>query len=252
MNKVCDEKALALVFRLFRSSFSCRCNSNASSSLQNHGEGGVGGSCVVEAEAAGVAGAPAAAQAAVVIIEQQTPLPQLVSDSVPPLPRSSQQDDQVAECQVESVNRDNNSIIHNSKPQQGSSSSSGKDGSNAVASTDCGEAVLAGDKEEKQQPLLSSANGNANEPASSGLRSGFHSTKPAPLSPALMAGSSVPVLRKLGEKTPPGTLKKVSHTEPVNSCKSWCEQYGQTFLAKTIDMPLPDPGPYAEDDENSN
>ena len=55
------------------------------------------------------------------------------------------------------------------------------------------------------------------------------------------------VLRKVGEKTPPGTLKK-SKDRPTSSCKSWCEQYSQTFLARTIDTPLPDPGPYPEDD----
>ena len=55
------------------------------------------------------------------------------------------------------------------------------------------------------------------------------------------------VLRKVGEKTPPGTLKK-SKDRPTSSCKSWCEQYSQTFLARTIDTPLPDPGPYTEDD----
>ena len=54
------------------------------------------------------------------------------------------------------------------------------------------------------------------------------------------------VLRKVGEKTPPGTLKK-SKDRPTSSCKSWCEQYSQTFLARTIDTPLPDPGPYSED-----
>ena len=97
----------------------------------------------------------------------------------------SQQDDQVAECQVESVNRDNNSIIH--KPQQEDTSS----------------------------------NGNANE---------------------------APILRKVGEKTPPGTLKKLSRDRPSSSCKTWCQQYSQTFLAKTIDTPLPDPGPLEEDE----
>ena len=55
------------------------------------------------------------------------------------------------------------------------------------------------------------------------------------------------VLRKIGEKTPPGTLKK-SKDRPSSSCKSWCEQYSQTFLARTIDTPLPDPGPYTEDE----
>ena len=57
------------------------------------------------------------------------------------------------------------------------------------------------------------------------------------------------VLRKVGEKTPPGTLKK-SKDRPTSSCKSWCEQYSQTFLARTIDTPLPDPGPYSEDEND--
>ena len=57
-----------------------------------------------------------------------------------------------------------------------------------------------------------------------------------------------PVLRKVGEKTPPGTLRK-SKDRPTSSCKSWCEQYSQTFLAKTIDTPLPDPGPYADEND---
>ena len=98
-----------------------------------------------------------------------------------------QQDDHVAECQVESVNRDNNSIIHNSKPQQ-ASDAGGSSGAAEVCrgsvTTAAGvedasvEAVQAGVKEEKQQqPLLSSAacaataaapsNGNANEAVSS-------------------------------------------------------------------------------------
>ena len=64
------------------------------------------------------------------------------------------------------------------------------------------------------------------------------------------SGSKTPVLRKVGEKTPPGTLKK-SKDRPSSSCKLWCEQYSQTFLSKTIDTPLPDPGPYTDEDEES-
>lgn len=111
----------------------------------------------------------------------------------------SQQDDQVAECQVESVNRDNNSIIHNSKPQQESTNS----------------------------------NGNANEPQQT------------------VAGlaKQPPILRKVGEKTPPGTLKKSRLDRPTSSCKSWCQTYSQTFLAKTIDTPLPDPGLPSDEEE---
>ena len=59
------------------------------------------------------------------------------------------------------------------------------------------------------------------------------------------------VLRKVGEKTPPGTLKK-SKDRPTSSCKSWCEQYSQTFLARTIDTPLPDPGPYSQDEDQTS
>jgi hypothetical protein len=68
---------------------------------------------------------------------------------------------------------------------------------------------------------------------------------------ATSAGSKTPILRKIGEKTPPGTLKK-SRDRPTSSCKLWCEQYSQTFLAKTIDTPLPDPGPYSSDDNNDD
>ena len=108
------------------------------------------------------------------------------------------------------MNGDNNSIIHNSKPQQ--------DGIEEVEQQP--------QPEQPPYPLLSSSNGNANESSR--------------ITPA--------VLRKVGEKTPPGTLKK-SLDRPASSCKSWCEQYSQTFLAKTIDTPLPDPGPYSEDED---
>jgi hypothetical protein len=36
-----------------------------------------------------------------------------------------------------------------------------------------------------------------------------------------------PVLRKVGEKTPPGTLKK---DRPTSSCKTWCSQYSQVSI----------------------
>ena len=65
------------------------------------------------------------------------------------------------------------------------------------------------------------------------------------------SGSKTPILRKIGEKTPPGTLKK-SRDRPTSSCKLWCEQYSQTFLAKTIDTPLPDPGSYSSDDDKDD
>ena len=65
------------------------------------------------------------------------------------------------------------------------------------------------------------------------------------------SGSKTPILRKIGEKTPPGTLKK-SRDRPTSSCKLWCEQYSQTFLAKTIDTPLPDPGSYSSDNDDND
>ena len=55
-----------------------------------------------------------------------------------------------------------------------------------------------------------------------------------------------PVLRKVGEKTPPGTLKR---DRPTSSCKSWCNQYSQSFLAKTIDTPLPSVEPVTDDND---
>ncbi len=55
-----------------------------------------------------------------------------------------------------------------------------------------------------------------------------------------------PVLRKVGEKTPPGTLKR---DRPTSSCKSWCSQYSQSFLAKTIDTPLPNVEPLNDDND---
>ena len=82
-------------------------------------------------------------------------------------------------------------------------------------------------------------NGDANEKE--------EETTLAPSSPVAAAEKTY-VLRKVGEKTPPGTLKK-SKDRPTSSCKSWCEQYSQTFLARTIDTPLPDPGPYSEDQD---
>jgi len=50
--------------------------------------------------------------------------------------------------------------------------------------------------------------------------------------------SKTPVLRKVGEKTPPGTLKRKDNNVidgPQPSAKSWCTQYSQAFLSKTID-----------------
>ena len=52
-------------------------------------------------------------------------------------------------------------------------------------------------------------------------------------SPALSTPqpSTTPVLRKVGEKTPPGTLTR---NKSSSSCKSWYSQYSQAFLSKTI------------------
>ena len=56
------------------------------------------------------------------------------------------------------------------------------------------------------------------------------------------ATNKTPVLRKIGEKTPPGTLKRKENnvtdgTQP--SAKSWCTQYSQAFLSKTIETEPP-------------
>ncbi len=42
---------------------------------------------------------------------------------------------------------------------------------------------------------------------------------------------ATPILRKVGEKTPPGTLTR---NKSNSSCKSWYSQYSQAFLSKTI------------------
>ena len=60
-----------------------------------------------------------------------------------------------------------------------------------------------------------------------------------------------PVLRKVGEKTPPGTLKRKDNNVidgPQPSAKSWCTQYSQAFLSKTIDT---DDVPSIEDETNT-
>jgi len=54
--------------------------------------------------------------------------------------------------------------------------------------------------------------------------------------------SKTPVLRKVGEKTPPGTLKRKENNVtdgPQPSAKSWCTQYSQAFLSKTIETETP-------------
>jgi hypothetical protein len=137
------------------------------------------------------------------------------SSNASPQPMPSKQDDQVAECQIEGraaaiLNRNNN----------------GHDNNNSISSS-CNHShpLLL---------LLLPSNGDANELSPTAVE-------------ATSRGPKTPVLRKLGEKTPPGTLKR-SKDRPTSSCKSWCEQYSQTFLAKTIDTPLPQPGPFEEDD----
>ena len=60
----------------------------------------------------------------------------------------------------------------------------------------------------------------------------------------LCAGNSnkTPVLRIIGERTPPGTLKKKENNVADGqqpSAKSWCSQYSQAFLAKTIETGTP-------------
>ena len=64
--------------------------------------------------------------------------------------------------------------------------------------------------------------------------------------------SKTPVLRKIGEKTPPGTLKRKDNNVidgPQPSAKSWCTQYSQAFLSKTIDT---EDEPCLEEEINSN
>ena len=49
-------------------------------------------------------------------------------------------------------------------------------------------------------------------------------------------------MRKVGEKTPPGTLKRrdnISTEGAQPSAKSWCTQYSQAFLSKTIETETP-------------
>jgi len=59
-------------------------------------------------------------------------------------------------------------------------------------------------------------------------------------------------LRKVGEKTPPNTLRR---DRPQSSCKSWYSQYSQGFLSKTIDTPdieLPPLGDENDDDDDED
>ncbi|XP_040580708.1 neuroligin-1 [Lepeophtheirus salmonis] len=56
-----------------------------------------------------------------------------------------------------------------------------------------------------------------------------------------------PVLRKIGEKTPPGTLKRDA-LRRQESCKSWCSTYNQSFLSKTIETPQINLEPLADEE----
>ena len=69
--------------------------------------------------------------------------------------------------------------------------------------------------------------------------------------PNVVVAPKTPVLRKVGEKTPPNTLRR---DRPQSSCKSWYSQYSQGFLSKTIDTPdieLPPLGDENDDDETN-
>ena len=66
-------------------------------------------------------------------------------------------------------------------------------------------------------------------------------------SPGVVSTPSTPVLRKVGEKTPPNTLKR---DRPQSSCKSWYSQYSQGFLSKTIDTPEIELPPLGDEDDD--
>jgi hypothetical protein len=42
-----------------------------------------------------------------------------------------------------------------------------------------------------------------------------------------------PILSRVGDKSPPGTLKRVQQAQQP-SCRNWCSTYSQSFLNKTI------------------
>lgn len=63
---------------------------------------------------------------------------------------------------------------------------------------------------------------------------------------AKLVQPKTPVLRKVGEKTPPGTLKR---DRPKSSCKTWYDQYSQAFLSKTIDTPALDLPPLGDEED---
>ena len=57
---------------------------------------------------------------------------------------------------------------------------------------------------------------------------------------------NTPVLRRVGEKTSPNTLKR---DRSQSSCKSWYSQYSQGFLSKTIDTPDIELPPLGDEDD---
>ena len=70
--------------------------------------------------------------------------------------------------------------------------------------------------------------------------------------PNIIVAPKTPVLRKVGEKTPPNTLRR---DRPQSSCKSWYSQYSQGFLSKTIDTPdieLPPLGDENDDEDDED
>ena len=97
--------------------------------------------------------------------------------------------------------------------------------------------VKAGEPEETENPELDN---------------GVHNDDNKETSPTVVSTPNTPVLRKVGEKTPPNTLKR---DRPQSSCKSWYSQYSQGFLSKTIDTPeieLPPLGDEEDEETDSD
>ena len=67
---------------------------------------------------------------------------------------------------------------------------------------------------------------------------------------------STPVLRQVGDKTPPGTLLRSRQPGAGStSAKEWCQQYSQAFLSNVIDTSAPLPveeDKISEDQENND
>ena len=86
---------------------------------------------------------------------------------------------------------------------------------------------------------------SSSPPASAGSKEGSDE----PVMPPQMEDipAKTPVLRKLGEKTPPNTLKR---DRDQSSCKSWYSQYSQGFLSKTIDTPDIELPPLGDEDDD--